>query len=296
MFEIREYIGAQTHSGPHLLITAGVHGDEFESIYAVQRLIARFAEKQDFCGKLTLIPIANEAAFRRGHRVAEEDGLDLARTFPGKPDGSLTERVADKLAALIRSADFYIDMHTGGTELAVWPLTGYMMHRDEHVLEKQREMARAFGLNFVWGTAANLDGRSLSVARDAGVPAIYTEYLGGGRSSEAGVQAYVQGCLNVMSAIDMTEQDLEISSLPQVVEDTSENSGHMQLAHPAPSEGLFTPKVELGQLITEGEALGEISDFTGENTQPIVATCSGHVIVLRTFPRVRIGDSCGVIA
>ena len=54
--------------------------------------------------------------------------------------------------------------------LAVLPLVGYGLHGDESVLEGQRQMARAFNLPVVWGTDASLEGRSLSVARDANPP------------------------------------------------------------------------------------------------------------------------------
>jgi predicted deacylase len=108
--------------GPHLLITGGVHGDEFEGPLAMRCLKQR-AELATLRGKLTLVPVVNESAYSRGQRVAE-DGLDLARTCPGRPDGSITERVAYALTQLIQSADFYIDLHTGGTALSVWPLTG----------------------------------------------------------------------------------------------------------------------------------------------------------------------------
>ena len=163
--------------GPSLLITGGVHGDEFEPMIAVRRLMAR-PEWSQLRGRLTLAPVVNEAALARGSRVAE-DGLDLARTCPGRANGSITEQAAHALSAMIREADYYIDLHTGGTALSVWPLAGYMLHANAEVLEKQRLMARAFNLPLIWGTDANLEGRSLSVARDANVPAIYAEYEGG---------------------------------------------------------------------------------------------------------------------
>jgi len=176
-------------TGPHLLVTGGVHGDEFEPILAIRRLIRLFSEEDALVhGRLTLVPVVNESAFFRGHRCGE-DGLDLARTCPGHADGSPTERVAAALADLIRSADRYIDLHTGGTELAVFPLVGYMMVSDPAVLEEQRRMARAFNLPVVWGSSAELEGRSLSIARDAGVPAIYTEYLGSSPSATASKKA-----------------------------------------------------------------------------------------------------------
>ena len=50
------------------------------------------------------------------------------------------------VVGLIRAADYYIDLHTGGTRLRVLPLAGYSLHPDRRILEVQRRMARAFGL------------------------------------------------------------------------------------------------------------------------------------------------------
>ena len=99
--QVHELVGLQ--SGPHLLITGGIHGDEFEPMAAVRRLKS-LINTDELHGRVTLVPVANEPAFLLGQRTAE-DGLDLARTFPGRPDGSVTERIAFELAPLIRSAD-----------------------------------------------------------------------------------------------------------------------------------------------------------------------------------------------
>src|ERR1044072_1993272 len=233
-------VGGQT-PGPHLLITGGVHGDEFEGPLAIRHLFSR-PELSELCGKLTLVPVVNEAAFARANRVAE-DGLDLARTCPGRPDGSITERTAHALSELITAADFYIDLHTGGTALCVWPLTGYMLHSRGDVLDEQRAMARAFNLPVMWGTDSSLEGRSLSVARDASVPAIYAEYEGGGRCSRRGIEAYIDGCLNVMGHLGMIERQPPQSKVQFVVEDARSGSGHMQRCYASPASGCFESKV-----------------------------------------------------
>jgi predicted deacylase len=240
------------------------------------------------------VPVVNEAAFERGHRTAD-DGLDLARTCPGKPDGSITERIAHALSQLIRSADYYMDLHTGGTALSVWPMTGYVLHRDPVVLEKQRAMARAFGLPVVWGTDPTLPGRSLSVARDAGVPAIYAEYLGGAQLSETGVRAYVAGCLNVMAQLQMLDQAPAVGEVQFFVEDPRPISGHMQRCYPSPADGCFEAAVELGQPISTGQLLGVVVDPLGQRRHEVISTQKGRLLVLRTFPTVKAGDSLGVI-
>jgi predicted deacylase len=238
--------------------------------------------------------VVNENAFYRGHRCAE-DGLDLARTCPGRKDGSVTEQTAAALSDLIRASTHYLDLHTGGTELSVLPLAGYNLVEDSEVLEIQRRMARAFNLPVIWGSSANLDGRSLSVARDAGVPAIYCEYLGSATRSSAGVDAYFEGVLNVMADLGMIHRTLPASRVEEVVEDTRPGSGHMQVCHPAPMDGCFEPAVALGDKVEKGQPLGHVLDFTGEVGLPVNAEESGRLIVQRTFPRVRKGDSVGVI-
>jgi predicted deacylase len=155
--QLRKYEFSSAIAGPRLLITGGVHGDEFEPMAAIRHLAKLFAQAPsdvaDFRGTVTLIPVVNESAFLRGHRCGD-DGLDLARTCPGRSDGSVTEQTAWALSEAIRGADYYIDLHTGGTELGVFPLSGYMLHKDTNILEIQRRMARAFNLPVVWGTSA----------------------------------------------------------------------------------------------------------------------------------------------
>src|SRR5205823_9822834 len=142
-------------------------------------------------------------------------------------NGSITERTAHALSELIRAADYYIDLHTGGATLSVWPMAGYMLHSNSSVLAQQRAMARAFNLPVVWGTDPQLEGRSLSVARDAGIPAIYVEYLGGGPHCSAGVTALVEGCLNVMAWLGMIYRAAATSKVQFLAEDPRPGSGHM---------------------------------------------------------------------
>ncbi len=291
--EIESKTIAGASVGPHLLVTGGVHGDEFEPMAAIRRL-ARDLETVAMRGSVTLVPVVTEAAFRRGHRCAE-DGLDLARTCPGSPDGTVTERIAHQLSSLIRSADNYIDLHTGGTTLSVYPMTGYMLHPNPDVLTTQRRMARAFNLPVVWGTTPNLEGRSMSVAREMGVPAIYAEYYGAATCDPAGVDAYIQGCLNVMAELGMIQRDAPPSRIAHVVEDGRADSGHMQIQNPSPCDGYFETAVRLGDSVTNGQLLGAVTDALGKNVVPVQTREEGIVLVLRTFPAVREGDSLAVV-
>jgi predicted deacylase len=273
-----------------LLITAGVHGDEYEPMQAVRRLIGKF-QSHDLRGKVTLVPVVNQAAFRRRTRTAE-DGQDLARVCPGRADGTPTERVAAALSEFIRAADYYIDLHTGGRLYDLLPLVGYNLHPDEAILQQQRAMAHAFNLPIVWGTQARLAGRSLSVARDANVPALYAEF-GGGGGDPAAVEAYVAGCLQVAGQIGLIEHALPSSLVTYEVEDDRDEAGHLQVQFPAPCDGFFEPLVELGQVVERGQPFGRIVDELGEALAMLTCHEAGLVLFLRVVPSVLEGDGLG---
>lgn len=279
--------------GPRLLVTAGVHGDEFEPMVAVSRLADTFDAKR-LRGRLTLIPIANRSAYARASRTGEDD-LDLARTFPGKSTGSITERVAAALKDEIRAADYYIDLHTGGTRLDVLPLVGYMLTKDENVLGWQRRMAEAFNLPIVWGTSAELEGRSLSAARDAGVPAIYAEHGGGGGFRADAVEDYMVGCEQVMVELGMIDAERAPRRVRHRVEDRRNNSGYLQICHPAPADGLFLPQVRLSDRVQVGQPIGLVMNPDDKERHSVLAEQSGLVITLHTFPQVQRGTGLCVV-
>ena len=280
-------------AGPSLLICAGVHGDEFEPMVAVRRLMT-LVEPSELRGTLTLAPVVNEAAFVRKHRCAD-DGLDLARTCPGRPDGSITEQTAHAISQMIIAADMLIDLHTGGTTMTVLPFSGYSMASPLHVLEKSRRMGRSFNLPILWSTASTAKGRTLSIAREHNVPCIYAEYLGGARCDPHGINDYVNGCLGVMSEFDMIDYGQPPCRIKHIVEDEREDSAFMQIQNPAPIDGFFEPEAGLGDRVTPGQLIGTVCDVSGERVERIHSHQSGIVITLTTFPRVNRGDGLAVI-
>lgn len=279
---------------PRLLVVAGVHGDEFEPMVAVKRL-GRLLRKLHLRGSVTLIPVLNHSAWERKQRTGA-DGLDLARTFPGRADGTITEQVAFAANEHIRRADFLIDLHTGGKRLRLWPLAGYLLHPNAQVLERQREMARAFNLPVVWGTDPSLDGRTLSAARDVNVPAIYVEYLGAAPFCRTAVHALTDGCLQVMAKLGMIDSPLAESKVRFWAEDGRPGAGHLQVCQPAPHAGIFEAAVELGEPVEQGQVIGKLEDSVSDRITAIFAEQSGRVVCLAAPLAVEPGHGLAVIA
>jgi len=258
------------------------------------RQLASLLKHEYVTGRATFVPVVNEAAFRWGSRMAA-DRLDLARVCPGDPRGSITHQVAHKLSQLICDCDYYIDLHTGGTQLSVYPLAGYMMHENHDVRDRQHAMARAFNLPLVWGTDATLSGRSLSVARDANVPAIYAEYLGGGGCHRLGVQAMVDGCQNVMASLGMLDRSPPPSRVQYDIQDARPESGFLQRSQLASFSGFFETAASLGDHMQAGETFGWIVDPLGRKRIEVLAETTGIVVCLRTFAAVEKNESLGYL-
>src|SRR4029077_18804374 len=83
--------GAAT--GKTLVATASVHGDEYEGVQAIFECFDELDPAQ-MSGDLLAVPVANPPAFFAGSRLSPLDQANLARCFPGAPDGGPTDAIA----------------------------------------------------------------------------------------------------------------------------------------------------------------------------------------------------------
>ena len=278
--------------GPTLLASGAVHGDEYEGVIAIQDFFDDL-DVEAMAGSFVGVPVLNGPAFAAATREGAWDHLNLARVFPGSPDGSVTQRIAHAFQAhLLPAADLYADLHAGGNAYAIRELAGYML-RNDTVGERQRAAAIAFGLDLVWGTSP-LPGRTLSAAADLNVPAIYVELRGEGRALPADVAKARAGLRNLLALLGVLPGEYPTSA-SLVVEDASEGSGHLQVDHPSPAAGIFVPAVELWQQVERGQPLGSVRHPDGTTLAVVRAARAGRVLFVRTLPRVFAGDTVAFV-
>lgn len=280
--------------GPKLLILAGVHGDEYEPILAAIELSAIVKQKLKM-GSVKIVPVVNRTAYDAGSRCGT-DGLDLARSCPGDLEGSATMQDAANVSNMILDCDYLIDLHTGGQLFDLFPLSGYMLHPNQKVLDEQRKMAKAFGLPLIWGTDPMPDGRTLSVARDANIPAIYVEYGGPGPVRELIIEAYINGCLNVMAYFNMLSDYTPLEKeVKYTVEDEELGTGFLQQKMQSPADGIFIPNVSVGEIVKKDQLWGIIYTWPNNDIHKVYAETGGLVLFIRNQPRVSIAESLGGI-
>jgi predicted deacylase len=276
--------------GPTVALLAGIHGDEEEGVLAVQRVLAAVDAQGLRAGALRAVPVAHPEAYDADQRVSPLDGKDLARCFPGDPEGSATSRLADALTrTVIADADLLVDLHSAGRHYAM-PLFCGFTARPDSVGDRARSAAMAFAAPLIWAhPAPPPPGRTLSVAFDRGIPAVYVEGAGGARLRAADVDVYVAGVLDILVDAGVL---FEAPPSPQrrVVATIENGSGDLDSALAAEVAGRFVSRVRAGSSCAVGALLGEVVDDAGVAVQSVRAADDGLVAYLRRTARVGVGD------
>lgn len=267
--------------GPTLLVLGGVHGNEVGGVLAAGRLVD--ADLGLRAGRLIVVPLAHEAAYDADTRTGPADDGNLARVFPGAADGTPTEVVAALLTGLIAEADALVDLHTSSPQTDM-PLFCGCLDDGSAASTRAVELMLAFGSQVVWTHGALGPGRSLGVARDRGIPAVYAEAPRGGTLDERALSAYDRGVRGILGALGMTDP------LPPVAPQLwLQGDGDVDAFAHSSHEGLFIPEVELLDLVERGAPVGVVSDRQGRLLEQVRASESGYVATLRRHARVEVG-------
>ena len=127
---------AKNGDGPTALLTGANHGDEYEGPLALVELAATI-DAANLAGRVIIIPFMNMPAFTAGTRTSPIDSGNMNRVFPGRPDGTITEKIADYFQRyLLPMADIVLDFHSGGKTLNFLPFAA------SHILEDKEQEAR----------------------------------------------------------------------------------------------------------------------------------------------------------
>ena len=144
--------------GPVFTIISGVHGVEYSSIIATHELLQEF-KPELLSGTIIVIPLANPNSFySRSPFLNPQDRLNLNRVFPGKQDGSITEKIAHFITTkIIAKSDLFIDIHGGDANEDLLSFIGYYRNNGQaEATEKIKKLAEASGFKYVVSWPYNL--------------------------------------------------------------------------------------------------------------------------------------------
>ncbi len=275
------------HPGPCLVATAGVHGDEYEGVRALFETWETL-DVSALHGSFIAVPIVNLPAHRAVSRVHPLDRKNLARVFPGDPQGSPSEQLAHALAHdVIARADFYLDLHSGGLAFSMPSMAGY------DATDPRGEAAAAiFGAPVIWGHPLIEAGRTISFARSRNIPFLYTEAFGAGRIAPADLAMQKRGLRNLFFHLGLLAGRPEIPAPPRRLHGVGNTDDGVAAA----CDGFWMPIVGLLDSVAAGAALGRIVDPLGNTVQRVHSPAAGVVALLRELPPVSAGDTLVLLA
>ncbi len=279
--------------GPVLALIAGTHGYEYSPIVALQRLPAK-VDAQELAGTIIVVHVANLPSFLgRTVYYSPVDGKNLNRVYPGKADGSLSERIAETITReVISRADYVVDLHCGDGNEALRPYSYWEAVGSPEVNEKSKQMALAFGLDhIVIETERPSDpARSVYTSNTAivrGKPAITSETGLLGRVDTNGAELAEAGALNLLRHLRMLPGEARRVEHPIWIDRTE--------VLRSPITGMFQALVQPDQSVARGTLLGVLTDFFGNVVQEIRSPFAGIVLYIVATPPVSQGEPLGMI-
>jgi N-alpha-acetyl-L-2,4-diaminobutyrate deacetylase len=279
--------------GSTALFTGGNHGDEYEGPIALFDL-ARTLDPGRVRGTVIIVPAMNYPAFRAGTRTSPIDKGNLNRSFPGRPDGTVTQKIADYFQReLLPRADIVLDFHSGGKTLDFLPFAAAHILPDK--AQEQRAFAAVEAFSAPWSTKMlEIDAVGMydTAAEEMGKIFVTTELAGGGTSRAETVRIAKRGALNVLKHAGIVCGQIET----QPTRWLDMPSGDCFCF--GEEEGLIEPMVDLGQEVHEGMTVARIYPLarTGAAPAEVRARFSGILVARHFQGLVKAGDCVAVVA
>jgi predicted deacylase len=271
--------------GPTFLLTAGIHAAEYTGILAAIRL-GRWLEPGFVRGTLVVVPLLNRPGFfERSVYVNPVDGENLNRVFPGRPDGSWSDRFTYPLLNdIVAHCDYAMDLHAGDMIEDLEPFVIFSRTGNADVDRETQRMIDAYGVR--WATMSiptgERPGMLYAAAAERGVPALIAESGRCGLVEEDAIDRHVEGVRNIWRTLGVV-----VDAPPREVEPPRVLSRFEWLR--SDHEGVFLCDVEVGDVVAAGVKLGTLTDLLGEPLAEITAPTTGVVLFTISSPAIKQG-------
>jgi predicted deacylase len=274
--------------GPTMALVAGAHGTEYASILALEE-VAKRADPAAMSGALIVVPLLNLASFtQKVPHLNPVDGKNMNRFYPGKADGTQTERASLAITQqVVEKADYILDYHGGDLDenlrkYAYWADTG-----NARMDGIARGMVLAFGLDHIIiqrQSAAPGGPITLTrIAQQKGKPAIAVEAGHAGTTDAEDVEALADGTFRVMRHLKMLPGEVKAIEHPLWIARASVLASER--------DGIFHPLVVPEAYVTKGMRVGYVTDYFGNTVWEATAPVSGVVLYICAVPSMKKGDN-----
>ncbi len=256
---------------PRILMTAGIHGDEFSQQLVLKQFIS--APSVLAHGQIIILPRCNPLALANNTEINPVDNKNLNRIFPGGND-STSARIAAVIMGLVRRSDLVIDLHNF-TDPAI-SQTIFVDTGDSNIRRQTAQLCNAYRLPLIWrisltnNTKKMISGTLLYNAITAGVPAVGAELPPLDVLTQTELKAGITGLHRVVQHCINPNQTMPQRPSSQLIE---------RFDIRAPEGGLFIPVVKLGETTRAEQCIGKI--ISKEYSEKKVLAKPGMLIRIR---------------
>ena len=278
--------------GPTALLTGANHGDEYEGPIALQEL-AITLQPADITGRVIILPMMNAPAFNAGTRCSPIDGANMNRSFPGHPDGTITQKLCHFIATvLVPQADIVLDFHSGGRTLDFLPFAAAHLLDDKVQQDACRAAMQAFNAPYsVRMLEIDNAGMFDTEVERQGKTFVTTELGGAGTATPRTTAIARKGIRNLLIHAGIMAGDVQTAATVHL--DMPDDTCFVF----SQEAGLIEYLAELGEKVQGGQPIARVwpSDRTGI---PPISLCAGRdgLLTARHVPGlVKVGDFVALV-
>lgn len=264
--------------GPVIWLGGALHGPEINGIEVIRRITRDLVDPARLAGTIVGAPVQNPLSLRDHHRLILREGADVNRVFPGKANGSHTERLAHTLFTEgIARSDVVIDLHSN-----IHPAVDFILVRGgSPAADRSRELAELFGWTLVLSLLeqeASMTGTLMDAALAAGIPAMTLELTPQRELHEDSIASACNGIFNVMRALEMLDEPVQQPARREPIPELLGNTVQVR----AGRGGFVTLVREVGTRVQTGDTLAIVRDPYGDQVDEVTSPLEGY---LTAYPR-----------
>ena len=265
--------------GPVVWLTGCIHGDEVTGIVTIQEVFKIIRKQPLRNGSLYAFPLMNPIGFETASRNITLSKEDLNRSFPGDKNGSVAERIAEKIFSTIRETKptLVLDLHNDWMKSIPYALVDPNpggAHKSAY--EYTKKVAEKSGFPVVLEMEDVKRSLSYSLL-EHDIPALTIElgesYIVNERNVEYGVKS-IQGILAHLDMIDKPAEPFTFETTQTITTKTLK----LSLLPVSSASGIVRFLTPPGAVVKKGQTFAKIYNAFGKLQGTLLCQNDGIVL------------------
>jgi len=271
--------------GPVIWLTGCIHGDEVGGIAVIHEIFKKINKTPLLQGSIYAFPLMNPIGFETSSRLLVSSQEDLNRSFPGNKNGSLAERIAEKIFSKIieTKPSLVLDLHNDWIKSVPYTLIDpYPGLKYKEVYETTKKFSQATGFLVIneQETADDADELRKTLSGSLirhNIPALTFELSESYIINEQFVDDGIKSIWNILTSLKMVEPELEKFAHSSLKNFEGKILRYSHLPTSSTS-GIVRFLVKPGSAVKKGQPLARVYNVFGRHEETILAVADGVLL------------------